>query len=120
MDLIRRLGHVVKQKFQDQRAAEAAALNLEMGEAHGQIGSLNVVNADEARILHGFGKTVALAAVRRDADVIEAVFAEALAADVFIAGFSVIAIEPAAFVAEKFNFIFLLLGQSTQPIKSLI
>ena len=99
MDLIFRLRHVVKQKFQDHGAAEAAAFNLEVGEAHGQICILNIVDSDESRIFHGFGDAVAFITVRRDADMIGAVFTETLAADVFVAGFPVIAAEPAAFVA---------------------
>ena len=50
--MVLRLCHVVQQKFQQQRAAEAAALDLEMRKAHGQIRVPDVRCADEARIFH--------------------------------------------------------------------
>ena len=120
MNLIFRFGHVVEQKFQDQGAAEAASLDLEMGEAHGQVSVFDIVDADEAWILHGLGEAITLASVRRDTDVIGAIFAETLAADVFIAGFAVIAAEPATLIAEKLNFVFLRLRQGVQLLEILI
>ncbi len=107
MYLILWFGNVVVQKFQNQGTTEAAAFNLEMREAHGQEETLNIADADKARILHSFGESITLAAVWRDTDVARAIFTEAFAADIFITGFPVIAVEPSAFVAEKFIFIFL-------------
>ena len=57
-------GHVVEQEFQNQRAAQAAALDLELGKAHGQIGMHDIAGADEAGILHGLGESIALAGAK--------------------------------------------------------
>ena len=48
------------------------------------------------------------------------VFPEAFPADTLIAGLPVRTAEPAAFVAEKLNFLFLCYGQSIQHVKYLV
>ena len=48
MELVFRFGHIVEQKLQDQGAAKAAALDLELRKAHGQVAVPDVLHADEA------------------------------------------------------------------------
>ena len=105
VDLILWLGHVVEQKFQNHRTAEAAALDFEVGEAHRKIAALNSVDADERGIRHRLRETVALTAVECYTNMVGTGFAKTLAADVFVAGFAVIAAEPTTLVAEKFHFV---------------
>ena len=120
VELILRLGHVVDQELQYHGAAESPALNLEVGKSHWHIGTLNVIDTDERGILHSLGKAVAIVAVGRNADMVGAVLAEALAADVFIAGLAVIAAEPAAFIAEELHFVLLCGEQVVQLFKDLV
>ena len=120
VNLILRLGHVVEQEFQNHGAAETTALDLEIGKSHGYINILNVIDTDERRVLHRLGKAVALITIRRNADVVGAVFTETLAADIFITGLAVIAAEPAALVAEKLNLGLLNVWQGIQLIKGLV
>ena len=56
LQLMLGLGHVIEQEFQNQRAAQTAPLDLELGKAHGQVGAYDVVGADKAGILHGLGE----------------------------------------------------------------
>ncbi len=51
MQLVFRLGHVIKQEFQNQSTAQPPPLNLEMRKAHRQINLSNVVDSDESGIL---------------------------------------------------------------------
>ena len=48
--LILRLCHVVKQKFQYQRAAQSPPLDLEVGKAAGQINFADIPGPDEAGV----------------------------------------------------------------------
>ena len=59
VQMIRGLCHVVEQELKQQGAAKLAALNLEVGKAHREIGVLNRVNADEAGVFYRSGEAVA-------------------------------------------------------------
>ena len=54
--LVFRLSQVVEQKFKDQRTAKAAPLDLELGEAHRQVGIPNSLDADKAGVCHRPGE----------------------------------------------------------------
>ena len=120
MDLVLRFGHVVEQKFQNHGTTETPSFNFKIGKAHGEISVLNVLNADKARIGHGFGEPIALIAAGRDAMVILAAFSQILATDTLIAVFPVVAAEPAAFIAQKFHLVLLGICQSVQFVKGLV
>ena len=94
-----RLSHVVKQKFQDESAAEATAFDFKMSESRRRVDVLNVLDSDETGILHCVGKAVAPLGRGRDAYMVFAFFAEAFLAHVLIAFFAVIAAEPTTFIA---------------------
>ena len=66
---------------------------------------LNILDADEAGIIHGIGKPVAAGSVRRCADMVGAVLAQVLPADVLIACPALGTVKPAAFVAQEFDFL---------------
>ena len=117
LELVFRLCQVIEQKLQHQRAAQPAALDLEMVKPHGQIGMHDVADADEAGILHGPGKAVALSGVRRCAAVLGAVLAQHLPADRLIALSPVPASKPAAFVAQELHLRLLPVGQRAEPAK---
>ena len=91
-----RLCHVIEQKFQNHGAAQAAPFELEMGKAGRKIDVLNIFHADESRVLHGIGKTVAPGGGGGYAEMIPAILPQVLPADIVIAGFSVRTGEPAA------------------------
>ena len=112
--MILRFGQVVEQKFQDQRAAKAPALDLEVGESHGQIAAPDILHADEAGVFHGLGEAVAFGSVRRGAAVLRAGLAQILLADRFVAGSPVPTAEEAALVAEEFHLVLQRLGQGVQ------
>ena len=99
--------HVKKQKFQDDGAAQAAAFDFEMAEPLRLVNVPDVIDSDKAGIFHGIGKAITPLGVRRDANVVLAIFAEVLLAHVFIAIFPVRAPEPAAFIAQEFDFLLL-------------
>lgn len=120
MELVLWFYHVVEQKLQNQGTAEAAALDFEVGKAHGQVDITDVINADKARIFHSLGEAIALAAARSIAMVLRAVFTEIPAADILIAGLSVHTAKPTALIAEKLHLVFLCLGQSAPLIEALI
>ena len=82
---------MIEQKLQNQRAAKAAAFDLEMGKAHGQIAVHNVVDADAPGVCHRPGKAIAAVGVRRSAMVLGKVLPEVLPADRFIALLPVLA-----------------------------
>ena len=113
--MVLRLCHVVQQKFQQQRAAETAALDLEMRKAHGQIRISDVSRADEARIFHCLRKPIAPRAAGRGAAVLH-VLAEILTADRFVARSPLGAAKVAALVAEKFHFVLFPLRQRAELI----
>ena len=118
------LGHVVKQKFQDERTAEAAAFNFEVPESRGRVHVPDVVNSDESRVLHRVGESVATLGGGRNANVVFAVFAEALAAYVLVAGLAVVTAEPAAFIAQELDLLLLRVRKGAQfvnlPVESKI
>ena len=118
------LGHVVKQKFQDERAAEAAAFDFEVPESRGRVHVPDVVNSDESRVLHRVGESVAPLGGGRNANVVFAVFAEALAAYVLVAGLAVVTAEPAAFIAQELDLLLLRVRKRAQfvnlPVESKI
>ena len=120
MDLVLWLGHVIQQKFQNHGTTEASAFDFEIGKAHGEVNVPNVLDADEARIGHGFGEPIALVAAGRDAMVILAAFSQILATDTLIAVFPVVAAEPAAFIAQKFHLVLLGNCQSVRFVKGLV
>ena len=78
------------------------------------------MDADELRVLHGFGKAVALLCARGGADVVGAGLAEVFPAYIFVAVFPLFAAGPAALVAEKLCLIFLRFGQLCQPGKGFV
>ena len=118
MNLIFRLGHVIEQEFQNHSAAETSAFDFEIRKAYGEVSVLNVLDANKARIGHGFGEPIALIATGRGTMVIFAVFSQILSADILIAVFSLGAAEPAAFVAQKFHLERLVLGVKRFRINS--
>ena len=120
LELVLGLGHVVKQKFQDDGAAEATPFDFEVLESRGRIYVLDVVNPDKSRVLHRVGETVASLRCGRDAFMVCAIFAEAFAAYVLVAGLAVVTAEPAAFIAKELDFLFLRIGKRVQFIKLLV
>ena len=120
MDLVLRLGHVIEQELQNQGASEASAFDFEVGKAHGQVSVLNVRSAEKARIGHGFGEAIALAAVGCAAHMVGTVLSEVLAADILIAFLSVLTAKPAAFVAQKFHLVLLTFRQGVQFVKGFV
>ena len=108
LQLVLRLRHIIKQKFQNQGAAEAPAFDFEMRKAPGKVNRTDVVDADKGRIFHGFGKAITLSGIRGLAGVLH-VFSEIFAADDLVTAFAIPAAGPAAFVAEKFYLVFLCL-----------
>ena len=115
--MVFRSGHIVEQKFQDDRAAQTPPLNFELGKPVRQIDVLNILDPDKAGILHRVGKAVAPRGVRRDADVLRAGLTEIFPAHVFIAGLSVRAGEPAALVAQKLKLPLLSFRQRVKLVK---
>ncbi len=99
LELVLGLGHVVKQKFQDDGATEATPFDFEMAEPCGRVHILDVVNPDKAGVLHRVGESVAPLGGGRDAFMVCAIFAEAFAAHVLVAGLAVVTAEPATFIA---------------------
>ena len=93
------LCHVIKQKFQNEGTAEAAAFNFEMSESCGGVDVLDVLDSNKAGILHRIGKAVAPLGCGRDAYMVFAVFAETFLAHVLVAFFAVVAAEPTTFIA---------------------
>ena len=120
VNLIFRLGHVIEQKFQNHGAAKPAAFDFEIGKAHGEVNISNILNADKARIGHGFGEPIPFIAAGSGAMVIFAVFSQILAADSFIAILPVGAAEPAAFVTQEFHLVLLGICQGVQFVKGLV
>jgi gamma-glutamyl-gamma-aminobutyrate hydrolase PuuD len=120
MNLVLRLGQKKEQKFQNQSTAQPAAFDFEIGKAHGEVNVPNVLGADKARIGHGFGEPIALIAAGGGAMVIFAAFSQILAADILIAFLSVSAVEPTAFIAQKFHLVLLGICQGVQFFKVLV
>ena len=120
LKLILGLGHVIEKKFKDHGAAKASTFYFEIGKPLGKVETLNILYANKRWALHCAGKPVADIRVRSTADVVGAILAETLAADVFIAGFAVIAAEPTALVAKKLHFILLRLRQGVELFKFLV
>ena len=120
MQLVFRFCHVVEQKFQYQRTAQAPALDLEVGKSHRHIDIPNVPDADKPRIFHRLREAVAFLRTRCGTDMFGAGFAEIFSADILIAALSVPASDPAALVAEKFHFVLQRLGQGVQLGKGLV
>lgn len=124
IELVLGLGHVVKQKFQDDGAAEAAAFDFEVPESRGRVHVPDVVNSDESRVFHRVGESVAPLGGGRNANVVFAVFAEALAAYVLVAGLAVVTAEPAAFIAQELDLLLLHVRKRAQfvnlPVESKI
>ena len=110
-------GQIVQQKLQQQSAAQAPALDLELGKALGQIRAPDVVHPDEAGILHGPGKAIASGGVRGCAAVDRAALSQIFPADGLIAGPPLPAAEITALVAQKFYLVPQRLGQGIQPVK---
>ena len=92
-------GHVIKQKFQNESAAEATAFDFKVSESCGSVDVLNVLDSDEAGILHRIGKMVTPFGCGGDTDMVFAVFAKAFLAYVLVAFFAVVAAEPTTFIA---------------------
>ena len=120
VNLVLWLGHVIQQKYQNHSTAKTPSLNFKIGKAHGEVNSLNVLDADKPRIGHGFGEPIALIATGGGAMVIFTVFSQILAADSFIAFLSVGAAEPAAFITQKFHLVLLGICQGVQFVKGLV
>ena len=104
LELVLWLGQVVEQELQDDGAAEATALYLEVGESGGRIEVLNVLDADEGGTTHGIREPISPIGMRRHADVVRTIFSKALSADVLIAVLAVVTFHPAAFVAQELHF----------------
>lgn len=120
LELVLGPGHVVKQKFQDERTAEAAAFDFEVPESRRRVHVPDVVNSDESRVLHRVGESVAHLGGGRNANVVFAVFAEALAAYVLVAVFAVVAAEPATFIAKELDLLLLRVRKRVQFVELLV
>ena len=120
VDLVLWLGHVIQQKFQNHGTSQPSAFDFEIRKTHGEVIVPNVLNADKARIGHGFGEPIPLIATGGGAMVIYAVFSQTLSADILIAAFSLGAAEPAAFVAEKLCLPLLCICQGVHFVKCLV
>ena len=107
----------MQQKLENERAAEAAALDLELRKAHREIDVLDVAHADKPRIFHRLREAVAAVCVRRGAAVLRAGLAEVHAADGLVAALPVGAAEPAALVAQKFDLVLLRLREGGKCVK---
>ena len=92
------LYHIIQKKLKDKSAAKSPAFDLIIGKAHWHIGVHDIVGRDKTRIFHCFGKTVAFGIAYRRTGEIRGIHPEILPADIFIAGFSGVATEIAAFV----------------------
>ena len=114
MNVVLRAGQIVQQELQQQGGAQAAALDLELGKAHGEINVPDIVHADEAGVLHGPGEAIAPGGVRGGAAVDGTLHAQVLPADGPVAGGPVPAAEGAALVAQKLRLIPQGLGQGAQ------
>ena len=99
--------YVKKQKFQDDGAAQAAAFDFEMAEPLRLVNVPDVIDSDKTGIFHGIGKPVAPLGVRRGANVVFLSLAKVFQAHVLVALFAVLAAEPAAFIAQEFDFLLL-------------
>ena len=116
--------HVVKDEFQKDCGSQSATFEFEVCEAHWKICLLDIFDADEGGIFHSSGELVAALAVFAGTFVVGDFFdwvevgevGEIFAAYVFVAGFAGAAIDVAAFVAEKFYFVFLFLWQACQLV----
>lgn len=117
LELMLRSGQIVQEEFQNERAAESAALELEVGEARRQKRVPDRIDPDKAGVLHRTGEAVALAAARCGAHMLRAVLTKILAADGLIAAPAVGAAEEAAFVAQKLRLRLQLRGQCVQLAK---
>ena len=120
MNLVLWLGHVIQQKFQNHGTSQPATFDFKIGKAHGEVCFPNGLDADKARIGHGFGEPIPLIAAGRDAMVIFASLSQILSADILIAFPSVGAAEPAAFITQKFRLVLLSNCQSVQFVKGLV
>ena len=108
MNLIFRLRHIIKQKFKNQCTSKPASFNLKIRKSHWKVNILDCLYSNKSRILHGFGKAISLLRFRCRT-VMFPIFSKILAADRFITGFPVLTAKPAAFIAQEFYFIFLVL-----------
>ena len=117
MQLVFRLYHVVKQKFQHQCTAKPPALYLKLGKACGQVPLPDVLHPNKSGAAHRLGKAVAPGGIRGSAAVVRAVLAQILAADCLIAALALGAAEPAALVAQKLYLGFLLRRQGAQLLQ---
>ena len=59
LELVLGLGHVVEQKFQNERAAEASTLDFKVAKPGGSVRVLDVFDSDKTGIFHGVGEPVA-------------------------------------------------------------
>ena len=114
LELVFGFGHVIEQKFQDDGAAEAAAFDFKVAEPLRGVHVLDVVDSDKAGVFHGIGEAIAAPCIRRDTNVVFLSFAEVLLAHVLVALFAVLAAEPAAFIAQEFDFLLLRNRQRVQ------
>ena len=78
--------HEIQHKLQKHGTAKCTTFNLEIGEARGPGDILNVMDADESQVGHGFGAEMPLLAARCGALVVGAVRTENLAAELLAAG----------------------------------
>ena len=73
MQLVFQIHHEIQQKLQKHGTAKCTTFNLEIGEARGPGDILNVMDADESQVGHGFGEEMPLLAARCGALVVGAV-----------------------------------------------
>ncbi len=109
MNLIFRLRHIIKQKFKNQCTSKPASFNLKIRKSHWHVNILYIIYTDESGIFHCLGKAVTVTAIRRSTVKLRGRISEILTADGFITSLSVLTAEPAAFIAQEFYFIFLVL-----------
>lgn len=109
MNLIFRLRHIIKQKFKNQCTSKPASFNLKIRKSHWHVNILYIIHTDESGIFHCLGKAVTVTAIRRSTVKLRGRISEILPADGFITSLSVLTAEPAAFIAQEFYFIFLVL-----------
>ena len=99
MQVIFRLCHIIKEKFQNQGAAKSPTFNFKIGKSHWQVDIFYIVYSDKPRICHCLRKTIAVICIRSNAGMVRTVFSKIFATDNFVTKFPVLTTNKAAFIA---------------------